>query len=475
MQVSSVHQHWSSRFAFIMATVGAAVGLGNFWRFPYQAGENGGGAFVIIYIGVILVVAVPLVMSELLIGRRGQRSAVGSAADVGRQEGGSGVWGIIGWLGMLSSFVVVSYYSVIAGWVMAYIPKAIMPGAFDGGVEVVGGHFNSLISSPLQSIGWHTLFLVITCFIVIRGLHNGIERAATILMPAFFVMLLFVVYLASSNGDFSATVDFLFKPRWAEVNVSVVMAAVSQAFFSIGVATAILITYGAYLNRDAHLPRSSFVISFADTGVALLAGFAVFPLVFALNLPADSGFDLLFKTLPHAIAASSFAQLFGTTFFVLAFFAALTSSIALLEIIISWAEEKGFTRVKAVIFFGGLVWIVGVFQALSFNSMGSSMDALFGPDVLPGVGSRNVFGFTDFVATKVFMPLGGVLIAVLVGWVVSRETAQSELQLPIWAFKLWRFLVRFLIPIAVGGLLILSTAQDGFGVDLLAMVGLNGG
>ncbi len=471
MSGASVHQHWSSRFAFIMATVGAAVGLGNFWRFPYQAGENGGGAFVIIYIGVILIVGIPLVMGELLIGRRGQRSAVGSAAEVGRQEGGSGMWGIIGWLGMLSSFIVVSYYSVIAGWVMAYIPKAIIPGTFDGGVEAVGGHFGALLADPKQLIIWHTAFLAITVLIVIRGLHNGIERAATILMPAFFFMLLFVVYLASTAGDLAATLEFLFNPRWSEVNVSVVMAAVSQAFFSIGIATAILITYGAYLNRDAHLPRSSFLISFADTGVAILAGLAIFPLVFAHGLDTDSGPGLLFVTLPLAFAELPMAQLFGTTFFVLAFFAALTSSIALLEIIISWAEEKGFTRRKATLFFGGLIWVIGIAQALSFNEWSETLPDGF----LPGVSDRNFFGLTDFVATQVFMPLGGFLIAIFVGWVVSRETALEEFGISEGAFKLWRFLVRFLIPITVGALLILSTSQNGFGVDLLAQIGLNGG
>ena len=471
MSEATVHQHWSSRFAFIMATVGAAVGLGNFWRFPYQAGENGGGAFVLIYIGVILVIGIPLVMGEFLIGRRGQRSAVGSAAEVGRQEGGTGLWGIIGWLGMLSSFIVVSYYSVIAGWVMAYIPKAAMPGTFDGGADAVGAHFGALLANPTQLILWHTVFLALTVFIVMRGLHNGIERAATILMPAFFIMLLFVVYLATSAGDLESTKEFLFSARWADINVSVVMAAVSQAFFSIGIATAILITYGAYLTREANLPRSAFVISFADTGVAILAGLAIFPLVFAHGLDTNSGPGLLFVTLPLAFADLPMARLFGTTFFVLAFFAALTSSIALLEIIISWAEEKGFTRRRATLVFGGLVWVVGLAQALSFNKWDNTLQEGF----LPGVGDRNFFGLTDFIATQVFMPLGGFLIAILVGWVVSRETAMEELQLPEPAFKLWRFLMRFVIPIAVGGLLILATAQNGFGIDVLAQIGLNGG
>ncbi len=472
MAGTSVHQHWSSRFAFVMATVGAAVGLGNFWRFPYQAGENGGGAFVLVYIGVVIVIAIPLVMSEFLIGRRGQLSAVGSTREVGRQEGGTGLWAIIGWVGMIASFFILTFYSVIAGWVMAYIPKAALPGTFSGGPDAVGAIFGNLLANPPQIIFWHTVFMAMTVLIVMRGLHDGIERAATILMPAFFVMLLFVVFYASSIGDFDATIEFLFNPRWGEVTVSVVMAAISQAFFSIGVATAILVTYGAYLDRSTRIPRSSVVISFADTGVALLAGLAIFPLVFANGLATNQGPGLLFVTLPLAFADVPMAQLFGTTFFVLAFFAALTSSIALLEITISWAEEHGrLTRTRASIVFGGLAWAIGLAMALSFNLWDNTL-----PDgVLPGVGDRNFFGLVDFVTSSIMLPLGGFLIAVFVGWVVSRETAIEELGISGVRFELWRFLVRFVIPIVVGLVLVLNTAQNGFGIDLLGQMGLGGG
>lgn len=472
MQVSATHQHWSSRFAFIMASIGAAVGLGNFWRFPYQAGENGGGAFVIIYIGVVIFVAVPLVMGELLIGRRGQSSAVGSARAVGIAEGGTGFWAIIGWVGMLGSFLVLTFYSVIAGWVMAYIPKAIVPGAFQGGADAVGATFGALLSNPSELIAWHSAFMLITAVIVMQGLHKGIERAATILMPAFFVMLLFAVFYATNVGDYAATLDFLFNPRWAEVTVGTVMDAIGQAFFSVGVATAILITYGAYLNKDAHLPRSSFVISFADTGVAILAGLAIFPLVFANHMDPNAGPGLLFVTLPLAFAELQMAQVFGTVFFTLAFFAALTSSIALLEIVVSWAvENHNMKRVAATVMFAGLAWLIGLFQALSFNVMDNTLPEGF----LPGVTDRNFFGFIDFITANIMLPLGGVLIAIFVGWVVSRETAVEEFGISGIGFRFWRLLVRFVIPILVGLVLILNTANNGFGVDLLAMVGLNGG
>ncbi len=469
MQPSSVHQHWSSRFAFIMASVGAAVGLGNFWRFPYQAGENGGGAFVLIYIGVVIFVAIPLVMGELLIGRRGQLSAVASTRELGKAEGGSGMWAIIGWVGMIASFLVLTFYSVIAGWVMAYIPKAVTLNAFQGGADAVGATFGALLGDPTQLIIWHSVFMVITVFIVMQGLHRGIERAATILMPAFFVMLVFSVIYAVSAGGAGATLDFLFNPRWEEVGVGVVMDAIGQAFFSVGVATAILITYGAYLNRDARLPRSSFVISFTDTGVAILAGLAIFPLVFAHGLDTNAGPGLLFVTLPLAFADLPFAQVFGTVFFTLAFFAALTSSIALLEIVVSWAEEhRNMGRAAATAVFGGLAWLIGLFQALSFNVMNNTLPEGF----LPGVADRNFFGLVDFITANIMLPLGGVLIAVFVGWVVSRQTAVEELGISGLGFRLWRLLVRFVIPILVGLVLVLNTAQNGFGYDVLAAIGL---
>jgi len=461
----SVHQHWTSRFTFIMATVGAAVGLGNFWRFPYQAGENGGGAFVIIYIGVVIFVAIPLVMGELLIGRRGQLSAVGSAREVAKSEGSGSYWAIIGWIGMIASFLVLTFYSVIAGWVMAYIPKAVMPGAFSGGADEVGAIFGALLSNPTELIAWHTAFMVITILIVMQGLHKGIERAANILMPAFFVMLLFTVYYATSAGDSGAALQYLlFNPRWDQVGVGVVMDAIGQAFFSVGVATAIIITYGAYLNRDAHLARSSFVISFADTGVAILAGLAIFPLVFAHGLDTNAGPGLLFVTLPLAFSDLPLAQVFGTVFFTLAFFAALTSSIALLEIVVSWAEERrGMNRARATIALGGLAWLIGLFQALSFNVMDGTLPEGF----LPGVADRNFFGLVDFITANIMLPLGGILVAVFVGWVVSRETAVEEFGFSGLGFRLWRLLVRFVIPIVVGLVLVLNTAQNGFGINLL--------
>lgn len=468
MSTKSVHQHWSSRFAFIMATVGAAVGLGNFWRFPYQAGENGGGAFVIVYIGVVAVIAIPLVMTELLIGRRGQLSAVGSAAAVGREQGGTAFWGLIGWVGMIASFLVLTFYSVIAGWVMSYIPLAVTPGTFSGGSEAATEIFLNLLGNPGQMLIWHTAFMLITCFIVVRGLHGGIEWAANFLMPAFFVMLVFVVGYAFFEGDFNAAVGYLFVPDWSALSIDVFIDAIGQAFFSVSVATAILITYGAYLERNSNIVRSSVLVSFADTGVALLAGIAIFPLVFAYGADPAEGPGLLFITLPTAFASLPLSQLFGTVFFTLAFFAALTSSIALLEITISWAEERGFTRPMAVIVFGLIAWVLGAVTVYSFaGASWTEIPAGF----LPGVSDRNIFGVIDFTTANLMLPFGGLLIGIFGGWVLSKETLADELGIrDAGALLMWRILVGCLIPAALGLVLVLSTAENGFGVDLLAQL-----
>lgn len=470
MSEASVHQHWSSRFAFIMATVGAAVGLGNFWRFPYEAGQNGGGAFVIVYIGVILLIAIPLVMTELVIGRRGQLSAVGSAAAVGREQGGTALWGIIGWIGMIASFLILTFYSMIAGWVMEYIRiAAFSPASFSGGVDAVEALFageDGLLNNVGLVTFWHAVFMVLTCAIVARGLHSGIEWAANILMPAFFVMLIFMVGYAYFEGDFAGGWNYLFVPDWSQISVGTVMDAIGQAFFSVSVATAILITYGAYLEQDSNLPRSTFIISFADTAVALLAGLAIFPLVFAYGGDPNGGPGLLFVTLPLAFAELPMGNIFAVVFFTLAFFAALTSSIAILEIVISWAEEQGMSRPRATMAFGGLAWLIGLGSILSFAGVDGFQiknDAL-----LPGLEDRNFFGIIDFVTANLMLPLGGLLIGLFGGLVISKDVLRDDLRLPEGLIMPWRIFVGGLIPIAIFGVLVINTADKGFGVDVLA-------
>jgi NSS family neurotransmitter:Na+ symporter len=440
-----IHQSWSSRFTFIMASVGAAVGLGNFWRFPYIAGENGGGAFVLIYILIVAAIAVPLVMSELMIGRRGGLSAVDSAVKVAREAGAGTWWAIIGWFGMLAAFLILTFYSVVAGWILAYIPIAAS-GEFLGTTgETAGEAFGALVSDPGRLIFWHSVFMVITIFIVARGLTGGLELAASILMPLFFLMLLSVLGYAIAEGAFMKGVSFLFNPDFSAVNAQMILAAIGQAFFSVSVGVGIMLTYGAYLTKHTHIPNATITIAFSDTLVAIIAGLAIFPIVFAVGLEPDSGPSLIFETLPVAFGNMPAGQYLGTVFFVLAFFAAVTSSMAMLEIATSWAEDRGFKRLPAAIGLGVIAWIIGAAVAMSFSDWADVRPLGF----IPYFADHDIFSVIETIAESFMMPVGGILISIFAGWVMSRDVVMEELRLSGWGFKLWRFLVRYVAPIAV--------------------------
>ncbi len=455
MQVRQESAHWSSRFAFILAAVGAAVGLGNFWRFPYMAGENGGGAFIVLYILCVLGVALPILMAELLIGRRGGLSAVGSVRNVALSSGASASWRVIGWISMIAAFLILSYYSVIAGWVIAYIPPAIT-GALKGiTAEASSARFDALLERPRLLAFYHALFMVLTVFIVSRGVIKGIERAVEILMPLFFLMLMGVVAYSWVTGDADRAFDFLFSPDFSQITPSVFLGAIGQAFFSIGVGMAIMITYGAYLTRDTHIPRASSIICFADTLVAILAGIAIFPIVFAVGLNPASGPGLIFVTLPVAFGQMPFGQVFGALFFALALFAALTSSISLLEIVVAWGEEHtSWARARLAYAWGFLAWVIGIASALSMNIWSD----VFLLGVFAPFQAMTIFDLLDYLTANIMLPLAGVLTSIFAGWFVSKTITLDELGFYDGAaYALWRFLVRVVAPVSVGAVLVYLT------------------
>lgn len=457
---------WSSRATFLLAAVGSSVGLGNFWRFPYEAGENGGGAFVIVYLGCVLFVAMPLVVCELLIGRRGGLSAVGSARKVAVDEGRSGSWSIIGWIGMIAAFMLLSYYSVIAGWIIAYLPKlafvsidVITPGTETivtaGGAVVdrtarTGAMFNDLLLDWKTQLICHTIFMAMTVGIIWRGLHKGIEAAINILMPSFFIMLFLLAGYALIVGDAAAGLKFLFTPDFSKINADIMIKALGHSFFSIGVGGAIMITYGAYVGRDIKIGQSAVIISLSDTLIAITAGILIFPLVFGFGLEPNAGPGLLFVTLPVAFAEMRFGAIIGPVFFVLALVAALTSAISILEIFVRWAEEKGLARHKAALYSGLAVWTLGL--ATVFSSTGLK-------DVK--VLDKNPFDFLDFLTGSIFLPVSGLLIAIFIGWFVSREALRDELDMTAGQFSLWRFVIRYIAPVAVFGILLLQLGVIG--------------
>ncbi|MEM1102556.1 MAG: sodium-dependent transporter [Pseudomonadota bacterium] len=443
--------HWSSRIAFLFAAVGSSVGLGNFWRFPYEAGANGGSAFVLLYVVAVLLLGAPILMAELFVGRRGGGSAIGSIARVAKESGASPIvasfWTLAGWCGIVASFCVLSFYGVIAGWIIAYI-VTFLTGALKGASpETVAALFEALLANPGRMAFFQALFMGMTVLIIARGLKGGIETAVDILMPTFFIMLIGITIAVCWIGDAGAAAEFLLTPDFSKITPDVVAAAVGQAFFSIGLGSAIMYAYGAYMTKDLNIPRSGAIIIASDTFVAMIAGFAIFPLVFAFGLDPAGGPGLLFVTLPIAFAQMPFGMVLGAVFFFLALFAALTSAISLLEAMTALGAEHGHNNRPAISIGTGLVcYILGIGSVLSFNVLKDFHPLGF----LPLFEGQGVLDMLDTLTSRILMPLSGFITALFAGWAVTREAAKDELSfLSPWGFQVWRFLVRFIAPTAL--------------------------
>ncbi|HIF11320.1 MAG TPA: sodium-dependent transporter [Sneathiellales bacterium] len=448
MQRGSHHEAWSSRFAFLLAAVGSAVGLGNIWKFPYVTGVNGGGAFVLVYVACVILVVIPILIGELLIGRRGGESPANSMAALAKDENRHSSWEILGWLGIIAAFLILTFYSVIAGWALAYVLETAK-GSFEN-IDATGSReiFDGLLADPLSLGLWHGLFMGITMFVVSRGVKKGLERAVTVMLPSLFVILLVLVGYAAIAGEFKRAFDFLFTTDFSKIDANVILIAVGQAFFSVSVGIGALMTYGAYLPRDVSIPKMSCVIAAADTLVAVLAGLAIFPIVFAYGLEPGEGPGLIFVTLPIAFGQMPGGTFIGTLFFVLLAFAALTSSISLLEPTVSrLVEQRDWKRVPVTICAGVAAWLVGLGSVFSFNNW-----ADFTPlGIFPTFANKTVFDLLDYLATNILLPLGGMLIAIFAGWLMAKKSTLDELGLtdgPV--YRVWRFLVRFVSPVAVG-------------------------
>lgn len=450
---------WSSRTTFILAAVGAAVGLGNIWRFPTLAGESGGGAFVIFYIACVFLLGLPLVLSEIFIGRVGQTDAVGSIRRVAAQSQSSPSWSIFGAIGALAAFLILAFYSVVAGWVLYYagilggdFVQAIMAGEpFRGALAgesqaQIQQRLSDMFASPGLLLSMHLFFMGLTLFIVARGVHSGIEKAAKYLMPAFFVLLVGLVLYGAIEGDMSEAVAFLFTPDWSKLTPEVMNSALGQALFSLSLGVAGLITYGSYIKEGSGLGPTAAMIALADTGVALLAGLMIFPIVFAVGLDPAAGPTLVFQTLPFAFQTMPGGALFGFLFFLLILVAAVTSSISLLEVPTAYGiGEKGWSRPKSAMIFGGGAFVVGIACLLGYNIWS---------DVRP-LGFWPLFENTDILDTidgftgKIMLPLGALLTAIFIGWKADRNLLRTTTGLSPWSFNLWRFLLAWLCPIAV--------------------------
>ena len=439
MKKISAQGEWSTRLAFIFAATGSAVGLGNIWKFPYITGENGGGAFVLVYLLCIALIGVPIMMAEILLGRRGRQSPINTMRDLAKEAGAKPYWRWLGWLGVIAGFLILSYYSVIAGWAMAYFVR-VSTGLFEGATaDGVSSIFGQFIADPEKLLAWHSLFMIMTMLVVARGV-KGLERAVRFLMPALLVLLLLLVVYAMEQGDFAQALNFLFSADFSKITSESILTAMGHAFFTLSLGMGAIMVYGSYLPSKVSIGSTTLIIALADTAIALLAGLAIFPLVFANSLEPSSGPGLIFQTLPIAFGHMDYGSVFGGLFFLLLVFAAWSSSISLIEPAVAWlVENKNMSRMRACILSGMTTWLLGIGTVLSFNLTADVR--LF---------DKTFFDLLDYLTANIMLPLGGLCIALFVGWVMSRDDSMAELKMkrPL-AYGIWIFLLKYISPTAV--------------------------
>ena len=450
---TSSHGEWSSRTAFILAATGSAVGLGNIWKFPYITGENGGGAFVLIYILCVMFIGIPIMLAEVYLGKRGRLNPIASIKYISEKENRSKNWKIIGLIGILAGILILSYYSVIAGWTMAYATRAAF-GVINN-IDAVGATsmFNDFVSDPERLLAWHTIFSIMTAIVVSKGVKSGLESAVIRLMPALLVLLLALVIFSAIEGDFLNGVKFMLYPDFSQVTWKTILIAMGQAFFSLSLGMGALMVYGSYLSKEISIPQTCVIVASLDTLVALLAGLAIFPIVISSGLEMTQGPGLIFQTLTVAFGAMPGGQLFGTLFFILLIFAAWTSSISLIEPMIIWMIEKyNLTRIQAATISSGLAWLLGIGTIISFN-VGSEIKIF----------DMNIFQTLDYLTSNILLPLGGIMITMYVSWFISKESIDKELNIKSSILRfIWYLSARFVAPIAV--VLVMLNAL-GFSID----------
>jgi len=418
---------WTGHVGFVLAAAGSAIGLGNIWMFPYRTGQNGGAAFVLVYLAAVIAVGVPLLMAEVLIGRTTRRNPVGAFREL---RPGS-PWLLVGALGVITGFVILSYYGVVAGWVADYTWRMATGGLATLETAGMQESFEALVGDPVRQVAWQAGFMVATILVVSRGVEGGIELASKVLMPLLFAFILVLLGYSLTSAGAKQGLEFLFSPRFGELGWDGVLAALGQAFFSLSLGMGAMITYGSYLEDDRGLIGPAFMIAGMDTLLAILAGLVIFPLVFSFGLEPGAGPGLIFVTLPKVFTLMPGSAFLATLFFALVLFAALTSAISLLEVVVAFlVDEGGVGRSAASWGAGGIIFALGIPSAVF-------------PGFLDGA---------DAIANKYLLPGGGLLIALFVGWFFSREDAarayggQSGDDS---GFELWRFCVRFFAPVAV--------------------------
>lgn len=433
--MSEKRENWGSKLGFIMAAAGSAVGLGNIWRFPYTAGENGGSAFILIYIGFAFIIGLSVMLAELALGRRTERAAVGAFKKYDSR------WGFVGVLGVISAFLIMGFYPVVGGWSLAYVFKSLT-GLLSS--ADYGGVFTTFIKSPVQPLLWMLAFLLLNVVIVARGISGGIEKAGKVLMPTLFGILILLAIKSVSLEGASAGLEFLFKPDFSKVTGQTILAALGQAFFSLSLGMGCMITYGSYLGKSEKLPSNALIVTTLDTVVAILAGIVIFPALFAFGVAPTEGPGLVFVILPSVFAhMGNIGVLVSAVFFITLVVAALTSSVSLLEVVVSYLiDQKNMKRKNAVFLSSSIMVVTGILSSLSLGK--DSPLKLF---------NTPIFDWFDILTDKIFLAIGGLLLAVFIGWVVNKQDLKDEItnkgNVPFALFELWHFLVKWIIPVAI--------------------------
>jgi NSS family neurotransmitter:Na+ symporter len=429
-------ENWGSRFGFIMAAAGSAVGLGNIWRFPYLTGMNGGGAFIVIYLGCILFVGLSIMLAEFTVGRKTGLAAVGAYKSQNRN------WTFAGALGVLSGFFIMGFYPVVGGWSLAYMVKSVT--GLLAAPEAIGDYFGAFIGAPVEPLVWMVVYLAVNIFIVAKGVAGGIEAAGKVLMPSLFVLFIFLIFRSVSLPGAGAGLSYIFKPDWSVVTGQTFLAALGQAFFSLSLGMGCMITYGSYLNKKENLPSNALTVVSMDTAVALMAAIAIFPALFAFGVEPAAGPGLVFVVVPQIFAQmGGMGMLFSVIFFLALTIAALTSSVSLLEVVVAYLiDEKGVARRTATYVASAVMCVMCILSSLS-------MGVMSGFTVL-GVG---FFDFFDILTDKIFLAIGGMLLAIFVGWFMDKEELKAEVtnngEVSFGLFEAWYAMIKYVIPVLI--------------------------
>ena len=433
---------WVGKWTFVLAAAGSAVGLGNIWGFPYKAGTEGGSAFVLIYLGCILVVGLPIMMAEIMIGRRARKSPVNAMKIAAMDSGQSSNWQAVGWGGLVSGILILSFYSVIAGICLNYIGIAAMPNTSISSVE----QFTLVTTSAPRLLFWHTVFIGFNIAILAAGVIGGIERMVRLLMPTLFVLMIIMVINAMINGDFIRGLSFLFSPNFSDVDATTFLRAMGQAFFSLSLGMGSIMCYGSYMPKEENIFKTSLTVAGLDTLIAILAGLAIFPIIFAYGMEPEAGPGLVFISLLSVFVDMPFGNILGPAFFTLLSIAALSSAISLLEPSVAYFEEEKITsRFTAAMSLGLLAWFIGLGSVLSFNEWS---DKAF-------IGDLNFLDSIDYLANQFLMPIGGMMVAIFAGWFLKPDLALDEFSgIQLKVFNTWRFFIRFISPTLVAAVFI---------------------